>query len=80
MAELECQNTFRSEGPMVLEDPMLKPEPYFTIDDHVPKLTDGNLLHQHFCRPTQPPLIHKSLTRPQIKDIDLSPAPHLLAS
>ena len=73
--KLECQNPFRSEGPMVLEDPKLKPEPHFTIDDHVPKLTNGNLPHQHLCRPTQPPLIHKSLTRPQIKDTDLRPDP-----
>ena len=54
---------------------MLKPEAHFTRDDHVLKLTNGNLPHQHLCRPTQLPLIHKSLTRPQIKNTDLSPAP-----
>ena len=54
---------------------MLKPEAHFTRDDHVLKLAIGSLPHQHLCRPTQPPLIHKSLTRPQIKNTDLSPAP-----
>ena len=48
----------RSEGFSILEDPMLKPQPYFIMNEEVPKPTNWNLLHQHFCQLIHPPPTH----------------------
>lgn len=78
--EPEGRNLFRSEGSAVQEDLALKPPlPHLTINGQVPKPSNRNQPCQHFHKPTRPPLTHKSLMEPQVRETDLSSASCLFA-